>query len=85
MNPILELLEKYKRYTAPDSAVRTALVESIKDVVGIDIHERSIKIIGSAAYIDTDTMIKSAIFIRQDAVLKKVALRLGKVALSALR
>jgi hypothetical protein len=85
MNPLHELLNKYRRYVAPDSAARKALVMSIKEASGIDINERTIRIIGTVAYIDTDPLIKSAIFMRQEVILKKTGEALGKMVLTAIR
>lgn len=85
MNPIRELLDRYMRFTAPDIAVRKGLAQSIKEEVGVDIPERSITIINNAAYITTDTSIKSAIFMRQETIINRTNERLGKMAVVGIR
>lgn len=85
MQNIRDLLDRYFRLAAPDTAVRRALMESIKEIVNIDIPQRDIKIVGDVAYVEIDTTIKSALFMRQSAILKRVEERLGRKGVSAIR
>jgi hypothetical protein len=51
----------------------------------MDIPQRDIKIVGDVAYVDIDTTLKSALFMRQSAILKRVEERLGRKGISAIR
>ena len=85
MQNIRDLLDRYFKLAAPDTAVRRALMESIKDVANMDIPQRDIKIVGDVAYVDIDATLKSALFMRQSAILKRVEERLGRKGVSAIR
>lgn len=85
MNPIRELLDRYTRFASPDSAVRKALAQSIKEEAGIDVSERTISLVNNVAYVNIDTSIKSALFMRQEVIVKKTNERLGKIALVGIR
>lgn len=85
MHNIRDLLDRYLRLAPPDTASRRALVESIKDVANMDVPQRDIKIVGDVAYVDIDATLKSALFMRQSAILKRVEERLGRRGLSAIR
>lgn len=85
MYPIRDLLDRYFRLAPPDTAVRRALSESIKDVANMDVPQRAIKIVGDVAYIDIDTTLKSALFMRQNAILARVEERLGRRGAGAIR
>lgn len=82
---IRELLDRYTRFTSPDSAVRKALSQSIKEESGIDVSERSISLINNVAYVNIDTSIKSALFMRQEGIIKKTNERLGRVVVVGMR
>lgn len=82
---IRELLDRYTRFTSPDSAVRKALAQSIKEEAGIDVSERSISLINNVAYVNIDTSIKSALFMRQEGIIKKTNERLGRVVVVGMR
>lgn len=85
MQNIRDLLDRYLRLAPPDTAIRRALMESIKDIVNMDIPQRDITIVGDVAYVDIDATLKSALFMRQGAILKRVEERLGRKGISAIR
>ena len=80
MQGIRELLERYTRFAPQDAAVRQALAESIRDIVGTTIDRRSIKIIGSVAYVDVPQAEKPAVFMRQGKIIGRAEERLGRAS-----
>ena len=84
MHNLRDFLEKYKLIAPSDGAIRKTLAEIVLERARVRIPERDIKIIGSVAYIESDPMIKSAIFLNQSAILEDFFQKTGKRTITAL-
>ncbi len=85
MEGIQSFLQRYLNLTPPDGAIRKALAETLKELLNIAVDQRTIKIVGTVAYIEIDTTTKSIFFIHQGNILKRVEEKLGKKSLTAIR
>lgn len=74
---IRELFERYKHIQPPESSVRKAVV-SVLAQYKIIVPERSVRVIGTVVYLDTDPVVKSVVFIHKNKILSEVTESIGK-------
>ncbi len=79
MRAVGNFLTRFKHLKAPERSVRAAVLQAVKEVVGVDIENRSVKISGNdTLYLSPSSIIKSAIFEHKLEVLSRVNNILGK-------
>ncbi|MCD5384398.1 MAG: hypothetical protein LRZ97_00610 [Candidatus Pacebacteria bacterium] len=79
MKVINGFLERFKHLKAPERSVRAAIIESIKDIIGVSIDDDSIKVgLNGILNISTNSSIRCAIFENKQNIIKRVNNILGK-------
>jgi len=71
-------LRKYKNIKPPDDVVREAVINAVKEEVGVKIEKRHVKVIRENVVIDTASHLKNTIFIKKKLILKRTKRKLGK-------
>jgi len=75
---IAQYLEKFKTLGLGDQSLKEAFVSVIREVVGMEIEEKSIIVKDGEIIIKVSPSIKNAIYIKKTQILKKVEERVGQ-------
>lgn len=82
---IASFFERLKSLTAPHGAVRNALVEALRAVLGVEVNQSHIRIAGDIAFLNTSSVIKAEARLKEPELLAHVARTLGKNILTGIR
>lgn len=79
---ISHFFEKFKKLKQNNESTRLVIINTIKDIVGIDIKSGDIELKNDKIYIKTTPIVKSELFMRKDLIEEKlnssgVKLKLG--------
>ncbi len=75
---IAQYLEKFKTLGMGDKSLKEAFVSVIKEVVGMEIDEKSIIVKDGEIIIKVSPSIKNAIYIKKVQILKRVEEKVGQ-------
>jgi hypothetical protein len=75
---IAQYLEKFKTLGLGDQSLKQAFVSVIKEVVGVEIEEKSLIVKDGEIIIKVSPNIKNAIYIKKSQILKKVEEKVGQ-------
>ncbi|MEI6190903.1 MAG: hypothetical protein WCP24_00870 [bacterium] len=75
---IAQYLEKFKTLGLGDQSLKEAFVSVIKEVVGMEIEEKSIMVKDGEIIIKVSPSIKNAIYIKKAQILKRVEEKVGQ-------
>ncbi len=78
MEHLAQFLNLYTHLTPPDAIIRRTVGEAIEARCGVLIPHKHIRIIRTTAYIEADSVLKSAIFLKKLDLLADIKGRLGK-------
>ncbi len=77
MRNIDNFLARFKNITPPDYEVRTAVAETIKQVVGVDIDVALITVAHGAVHIKEGSVVKTEILLHTDTIMSELEKKLG--------
>lgn len=77
MFSITDFFERYKHLTPPDASVRKAVVTALEKE-RLFIEEKSVRVIGSIVYLESDTVFKNAVFMKKNRILESITALLGR-------
>jgi hypothetical protein len=72
-------LEKFKKFGLAEVIAKEVVVESIKEILGITIDKKKIKIQNRIAYIQASPIIKNQIVIKKTTLIETILKRTTKV------
>ena len=72
MKKIEDFLDKFKRLIKYDKEVKAVIRKAIKDIVGVELEDKDIKIQNKIIYIKTSPQAKSEIFIKKERFILNV-------------
>jgi len=79
-------LSRFKNIRKPEDFIRGVIREEIKKTLRFDIEEKNMRLLGGTLYLKGLTSgEKSEIFIKSEAVLKELSLKLGRMAPKEIR
>lgn len=77
MEDIKQYLDRYICITPPDATIRRCAIEAIQSVCGGQVDYKKTKVIYKTLYIEGNSIMKAAIFIKKQEILMKTASLLG--------
>lgn len=75
---IAQYLDKFKNIGGDDRALKGVLVSAIKTIVGVEIETKDISLKNGEAIIKVSPIIKNAIYIKKNQILKEVEEKMGQ-------
>jgi hypothetical protein len=78
INNIAKLLEKFKKLKPSDLYVKEAFIESMKEVMNVEISKAEINVNGSNIFLTVHPALKTEIFLRKKEILKSLEQKLNK-------
>ncbi len=85
MKKLEELVAKYKLIMSPNDAVRSAIVEVIRESFKVDIPKTDISVRGSTVFIKASSVLKNEIALNKKIILDLVVRELGQRAPKEIR
>jgi hypothetical protein len=80
-----DLLNKYRQLTPPDSHLKSVVIETIHQYVGVEVKPNQIKFKGKNVFIQASPIIKSEILLKQNLIIKKLNSELQGLSPTAIR
>lgn len=77
MYDIRNLFARYKNITPPDRAVKRAVLHALREAADIHLEEKDIRVVRDVAYIQTESAVKNALFMKKESVLASAQKELG--------
>jgi hypothetical protein len=73
MQNLSHLLDRFKNLQAPERSVRKATIDTVKEIVGVELHDEQIKIQNeSILYLSPTSAIKAAIFEEKHSIISRI-------------
>ena len=77
MRGIGGFLERYKNFTPPSLTILRAVAASLKEVLGIDVSEKEIRVVHGVAHVAKQGIIRSEIALHKEAILSSIKEKTG--------
>lgn len=78
MKAVNLFLARFQELAPADLVVKLAVVEVVKDVVGLELEQDKIKVEKSGVYLQVSSVIKNAIFLNREEIISQITTKLNK-------
>ena len=72
MKLVGDFLSRFKNLTPPNDSIKTALIESVRENIGVSISKNAVRLAQNTAFISSSSIIKNTIQINRGKILESL-------------